>query len=286
MTTNGAASLAQVPILRFLIGHTPSRVPTAGPQALGFSTDWECAGCRSVRLSLSPSLCPSLPPQYTSRTRIRQDTQDAGQGTHIHTHTHTHTHTPCVNKPSTPGLRAPVQGLFSPSHVRAHTAPGPAWADADARQPVMPLPAGLRCLQAGAPGRGPSPPYPAKLASAPTCSPDFCPSPPPTLRAAGTLERRLSRPRRPAPGTGARRPCCLRAPRAGSSPRPAILTLLSICFSWCRWNARVPLPSGPPSSPRPGPSPLRSLIALSLAPESDEVSFVVGPAAQEAAAKL
>ena len=90
--------------------------------------------------------------------------------THTHTHSHTHTHTLTfpkvlgasthragypgrwpgntharppsdVNKPRTLGLRASVQGLFSPSHVLAHTAPGPAWADADARQPALPLPA-------------------------------------------------------------------------------------------------------------------------------------------------
>ena len=153
----------------------------------------------------------TLSPRYAPLVHRRQGPYPPGSArthTHTHTHTHIHTHTHTlpnvqgasthltaypgrwpgntharppsdVNKPRTHGPRAPVQGLFSPSHVLSHTAPGPAWADADARQPALPLPARLRRLSARAPKMGPITPAPRQACfgrvSAP---PDLCPSPP------------------------------------------------------------------------------------------------------------
>lgn len=163
-----------------------------------------------------------------------------------------------VNKPRTHGPRAGVQGLLSPSHVRAHAAPGPAWADAAARRPALPGPVPSR----------PVPPRPAQL---------------------GAPDLRAPLPRHPASGRGhpagpghdpghpALRPG-FRAPVPASEPFPhPPLGPLRLA---------PPPPSGlAVPARRPGPGSLRSRprVAPSRAPESAAPSFVVGRAARGAA---
>lgn len=230
VTTNGATSLAWVPILRLFLWAHPLQGTHrwyTGPRVL---TDTHS-------------------PRHTARARTKQATQDAGQGTHALSPSD-------VNKPRTPGSRAPVQGLFSPSHVRALTAPGPASADADARQPARPLPAGFRRLPAGAPRRGPPLPPRPELASAPFRSPRPLLPPPATTRQlsgrrvhGGTDGAGPGAPPQARPKT--RRPCRLGAPRARLRPGPTAPTHLSARSSWRPGLARVPLLSGLLSRPAP-----------------------------------
>ncbi|XP_057599321.1 nematocyst expressed protein 3-like [Hippopotamus amphibius kiboko] len=172
-----------------------------------------------------------------------------------------------VNKPRTHRPRAPVQGLFSPSHVLAHTAPGPAWADADARQPALPLPARLHRLSARAPNVGPVTPAPRQACfgrvfrSRRTTAP---PPAPPHASRPGEGSTGAPTEWAPAPSPrhvpGVRRPCRLRVPRARPARGPATLTRLSACFAWRPRHARVPLPAElwprerPPGSSAPPPA--------------------------------
>lgn len=68
------------PYSALLIGHTLSKVRTAGTRAPGSSPAWELEGSLSVLPSLSLHST-----QYTVRARTRQDPLDTGQGTHTHT---------------------------------------------------------------------------------------------------------------------------------------------------------------------------------------------------------
>ena len=228
----------------------------------------------------------ALSPRHTQAPGSSPPWERARRTHHTHTHTHTRTHRAGyaghwpgntyarppsdVNKPRTHCSRAPVQGLFSPSHVRAHTAPGPAWADADARRPALPLPAPLGRLPARSPRRGPSPPHPAKLAWAPSRSSRTSgprPHPhPQAVRAKDTPKRRRSgAPAAPPRARSrARRPCRLgfRAPVPVSDPRPspAAASPGAPCTRGCRCrpgvavSARALLLSDPPPVPTAGRS--------------------------------
>lgn len=198
----------------------------------------------------SISLSPPPTPSKVRGTRTGQDTQNAGQ------ETHTHARPSDVNKPRTHRPRAPVQGLFSQSHVLALTAPRPAWADADARWPALPLPARLLRRGARAPKRGPSPRTGQTCFGRVTVPPDLCLLPlsphasrPGEVSAGAPTEWTPAL--RPRHVPGSRRPRRLGAPRARPASEPATLTRLSACFAWRPGHAWVPLLSQLLSWPEP-----------------------------------
>lgn len=222
---DGAASLVQVPIPHFLVGHI---FPRYAPRA---------HRPRGPHRVVSVCVCVSVSPPHTPRT--------SGQDARTRAREHTRTRRPPwdVNKPRTPGCGRPSREC---SHrvTYVHTLPPrPSGVDADASQPPSPF----RPAPPGA--QHPSTP-PSSLR--PRLGPGTLPLLPSTDRRwghrAATAPALAPRPRRI---LGVREPCCLGAPRPRSRPGPAFLTPPRARFAWRPWHARVSLPSGLLSQPAP-----------------------------------
>lgn len=259
---DGAASLVQVPIPHFLVGHI---FPRYAPRA---------HRPRGPHRVVSVCVCVSVSPPHTPRT--------SGQDARTRAREHTRTRRPPwdVNKPRTPGCGRPSREC---SHrvTYVHTLPPrPSGVDADASQPPSPFrPAPPGAQHPSTPpsslrprlGAWNSAPPPVNRPAVGTQSSDSAgPGAPPQAHSRGA---RTLLPRSPAPPFPPR----TRVPHPSSGPlRLAPLARAGLAA------VRAAVPAGSPVRLPSGPD-RRLLRARLLAPESDAPSFVVGRAAQEAA---